>query len=743
MIYKHNFLSVAIKLALVGSIATPAALYAKSFEPATLSPSQTDFGGVGLLQMPSGRMAREGEFTFGGSFNNEYNHGSVSLQLLPWLESTIRYTMVQDLLYNSDESYSGDTKYTDKGIDFKIRFLEESYWLPETSIGVRDFGGTGLFDGEFIAATKRFGSVDLTLGAGWGYLGQSGNMTNPFCKVKDSFCTRPTDTKGTGGSVDYERWFKGPMAIFGGIEYQTPYQPLRLKLEYDSNDYSGDYPVTRGEVDMTQHTPWNVGLSYKVSDWADLKISYQRGDTLTLGFNLSTNFSDATPTWREQPKVDYKPGVNAASPDWQQVSAQLDNNAGYEHAEVQASEQNITVRGEQKKYRDLDLAHERAGLLLSQNRSDSVSTYTLIETNRDLEISKTQYDADKFDQVVNNEYIGAKLADAKISKDEQKEIGNEQMLASQYDALSYGISPTLSQSFGGPESFYLYALGITGSAGYRLSSNVELSGSLYLNIVDNYDRYNYVEESPHIDNFSTPRVRTLFRAYVHDNPVRMSRLQMTWFDQLGDNVFVQGYGGYLESMFAGVGGEVLYRQSNANWAISADANLVSQRDPNSWFATYSDDYFVYDGGCPNNVLKPDCAARVLSQGQTGFINMYYMPEWNFLKNTLIKVGAGQFLGQDRGARFDFSKQFDSGVIAGAYASLSNLTSEEFGEGSFTKGFYISIPFDIMTVKPSTNRARFDWQPITRDGGQMLNRKYQLFNMTDGRSPWFTRPIKTQ
>ncbi|WP_256931521.1 YjbH domain-containing protein, partial [Vibrio parahaemolyticus] len=26
----------------------------------------------------------------------------------------------------------------------------------------------------------------------------------------------------------------------------------------------------------------------------------------------------------------------------------------------------------------------------------------------------------------------------------------------------------------------------------------------------------------------------------------------------------------------------------------------------------------------------------------------------------------------------------------------------FGEGSFTKGFYISIPFDIMTVKPSNN-----------------------------------------
>ena len=161
-----------------------------SFDDTEYRTSQMNFGGVGLMQMPTGRMAPEGEFNFSASFNNEYYFYNVSLQVMPWLETTIRYTQVQDLLYSggtdqdcSQNSFSGCTKYTDKGIDFKLRLIEEGYYLPEVSVGMRDFGGTGLFDGEFVAATKRFGPVDFTLGMAWGYMGTSGNFTNPLCNL--------------------------------------------------------------------------------------------------------------------------------------------------------------------------------------------------------------------------------------------------------------------------------------------------------------------------------------------------------------------------------------------------------------------------------------------------------------------------------------------------------------------------------------------------------------------------------
>lgn len=88
---------------------------------------------------------------------------------------------------------------------------------------------------------------------------------------------------------------------------------------------------------------------------------------------------------------------------------------------------------------------------------------------------------------------------------------------------------------------------------------------------------------------------------------------------------------------------------------------------------------------------------------------------------------------------DFSKQFKSGVTVGAYAAKTDLSAEEYGEGSFSKGFYVSIPMDIMTVKPSTSRANIAWEPITRDGGQMLRKQHYLFTETDSRSQWYQKP----
>ncbi|WP_428772720.1 YjbH domain-containing protein [Vibrio sp.] len=702
----------------------------------TWSVSQTDFGGVGLLQVPSGRMADEGEFSLGVNVNRDYHHLSASIQLFSWLETTIRYTQVPDMYFSGDKNYSGDTLYTDKGIDFKLRLLNESYWLPETSIGVRDFGGTGLFDGEYLAATKRVGAFDFTLGLGWGYLGQSGNVNNPFCSADDYFCQRYDDVAGKGGSVDYKRWFTGPSALFGGIEYQTPYAPLRLKLEYDGNDYSQDFPVVRGSKSMTQHTPWNFGVSYRLGDWGDAKVSYQRGDTLTLGLNFATNFNQVSAIWRDEPKPALRPSSQTPDGDWPKATRELSNNAGYRQSRLTADAGTVTLTGEQKKYRDRSEAIERAALILDQHAGNDIETFRITETRDGLTLTQTDIDRASFVSAAGRHSIDEKIADS-------YQVTNpgptpESVDASTEKRWNYGFEPVLKQSVGGPESFYLYSFGINGTSNVWLTDHIELGGSIYLNLFDNYDKFNYVENSPHVRNYATPRVRTMFRAYVHDNTVRMNHLQLTWFEQPADNLYSQVYAGYLEMMFAGVGGELLYRPLNQNWAIGIDANLVSQRDPNSWFGVYQDDYFFYDESSCSEPI-PRCQAYVLSKGTTGHVTGYYMPQWDWLRDTLFKVSAGQFLGGDKGARVDFSKQFKSGVTVGAFATFTNLTAEEYGEGSFNKGFYVSIPMDIVTIKPSTSRATIAWQPITRDGGQMLSKRHNLFEKTDARFPWYQRP----
>ena len=84
--------------------------------------------------------------------------------LFPWLEGTIRYTDVRTRKYSSDEDFSGDQSYKDKSFDFKVRLWEEDYSLPQVALGKRDIAGTGLFDGEYLVASKMAGPVDFTFG---------------------------------------------------------------------------------------------------------------------------------------------------------------------------------------------------------------------------------------------------------------------------------------------------------------------------------------------------------------------------------------------------------------------------------------------------------------------------------------------------------------------------------------------------------------------------------------------------
>ena len=716
------------KPALFAVCLIPLSVSADEFYSAKLEPSQSDFGGVGLMQMPTGRMAREGQFSFNGTWNNEYHWYSISLQVMPWLEASIRYTLVQDLLYSGDPDFSGDNELADKGIDFKVRLLKESRYIPEVSLGFRDFGGTGLFDGEFLAATKRFGPLDATVGIGWGYLGQSGNISNPMCSIADRFCTRPQDYSGNGGQFDVDRWFTGPASIYAGLEYQTPFQPLSIKVEYDTNDYSQDAPVVRGRADMTQHIPVNFGLVYKHQDWAHLRMSYERGDTFTAGLTLTTNFNDLYATWLDEPEPELRPNGSNKPTDYSRLAQELYDVAGYKVSHIELEQDTLVVVAEQSKYRDRTKARSRASTVIANHTPESVQSYHIIETKESLALTQAEIDRESY-----LAYKTQQSLDADFSQGETTYVVSERVGKSEYEEFErfdYAFSPQLVQSFGSAESFYLYSIGVNAEASFWLTRNLQASGSLYLNLIDNYDKFNYIAPP---DGTDVPRVRTLFRAYVDESALRMNNLQLTWFEDFGDNWFFQGYGGYLETMFAGAGAEVLYRPVNASWAIGADFNFIAQRDPESWFGVFEDSRQFSEAD--------QRYYNVVDKGTTGFLTAYYMPQWSWLDDTLLKVGAGEFLAGDIGARIDFSKQFDSGVIAGVFASITDLTPEEYGEGSFTKGFYISVPFDVMTVKPSGNRASFSWQPITRDGGQMLKRKYQLFDVTDARSPWYQRPAQ--
>ncbi|HEH9416906.1 TPA: YjbH domain-containing protein [Aeromonas sobria] len=662
-------------------------------------PSQGDFGGVGLLQMPTARMAKTGEFSANYVDNDQYRRWSISAQPFDWFEATLRYTDVRTKKYSPYEDFSGDQTYKDKGMDFKFRLWQESNYLPQVSVGFRDLMGTGLFDSEFVAASKRYGPFDFTIGIGWGNMAESGNIKNPFCEYKDSWCQRNSGYSGSGGKFEVDSLFHGPAALFGGIEYQTPWQPLRLKLEYDGNDYSKEFA---GHI--SQDLPWNVGAVYRVFDNLDSHLSWQRGNTLMWGVTFRTNFNDMKPAHIDQPRPIYQPDqVPATMTDvkWQALTADLKDNAGWQDTEFYTTSNTVTVIGTQSKYRDESEAMKRASLLAANYLPGTVDELNVVERKANFQLQETRIDLPS----VRRANVVQVLGDEQHEKSTVQAAGKIQgkpIYASERKAFSYSFDPDLTQSFGGAESFYMYQLGINANADWRINENNSLQGTLFVNLMNNYDEFNY--KAPPPDGAALPRVRTWIREYVDSSDVLLNNLQLTHMQSLSQDWYGQVYGGYLEMMYAGVGSEVLYRPYGKTWAIGVDANWVKQRD---W----------------NNTLK-----MADYDVMTGHVTAYW--QLPFMSNVTAKVAVGQYLAGDKGATFDFSKRFDSGVILGGYATFTDVSADEYGEGSFTKGIYVTIPFDLMLLKPTTAKGSIGWVPLTRDGGQMLSRKSGLYGLTE-------------
>ncbi|MFE8102978.1 YjbH domain-containing protein [Brenneria goodwinii] len=709
MIKNRNFKLGCLSLA-IGSILSAQAIAADAtqenevtnantrYKPAGVS--QSDFGGTGLLQMPTARMAETGEFSANYRDNDQYRRYSVSLQLLDWLETTVRYTDIRTRPYSNNPGFSGDQTYKDKGFDLKARLWQESYWMPDVSLGLRDIAGTGLFDSEYLVASKRIGPFDFTLGMGWGNMAESGNIKNPACSLKDSFCTRTANTDT--GKFEVKNFFHGPAALFGGVEYQTPWDPLRLKLEYDANDYSNEAADRGRSEKIKQDSPFNLGMVYRVGDLLDTTLSWQRGNTLMWGFTLRTNFNKLKPARLDDAPPVYAPVNDGKGTNWQQVAKELDDKAGYNGADIYADQRQVTVVAQQDKYRDNDEANQRAATILANHVPEGVDEYHIVKRNQRMPIASTQVDAKAFRQVQQAETPLGQPEPQTHRSEPVTDIRGQQVLLTEPQRFSYSLEPALTQSIGGPESFYMYQIALKGNVDYRLSDHWTIGGTASLNLLDNYDKFNYT--APPADGAALPRVRTRIREYVTSSDLMLTNLQLTRMDNPAPDWYSQVYGGYLEMMYAGVGSEVLYRPYGQSWALGMDVNYVKQRDWDNMMKTA--DYDVV----------------------TGHLTAYW--ELPFVEGAVAKVSVGRYLAGDKGVTLDLSRRFDSGIVAGAFATKTDVSSSEYGEGSFTKGFYISIPFDLMLSEPTVKRGSVGWVPLTRDGGQMLQRRTSLYGVTD-------------
>ncbi|WP_447746925.1 YjbH domain-containing protein [Pseudomonas nicosulfuronedens] len=662
--------------------------------------TQNDFGGVGLLQTPTARMAPAGEISINANRTDPYSRYSFSLQPFDWMEGTFRYTSISNRKYGA-EDLSGSQSAKDKAFDIKFRLLQESRWTPEIALGGRDISGTGLFSSEYIVSNKRVGDLDFSLGLGWGYIGNRGELDNPLGWINDRLKTRPAPDASVerAGSFDANTYFRGRPSLFGGINWQTPWEPLSLKLEYDGNDYQHE-PMNNNQK---QSSPFNIGMVFKANDSVDLHAAFERGNTAMFGITLHTNFASRTAPAKvndpaPEPLVERAAGRNADSVDWADVSRRVEQNAGYKVERITRKDQEVVVYGEQTRYLYPPEAVGRTARILDNSSDDNVRWFTVVDTKYGQPVVETSVPRNVFRDVANQE---RPLEELRRTTEQNVPLPQQEELLYQQkpDPFSYNVGLGYNQSIGGPNDFLLYQFTADLDSEYRFSPSLWANGLLSVNLVNNFDNFTYDAPS------NLPRVRTDVREYITTSNVMLQNFQLNKTARLDQDLYGMVYGGYLESMYAGVGGELLYRPMNEDWALGANLDLVRQREFDQHFGLR--DYQV----------------------ATGFVTLYWQTGF---QDILATASAGRYLARDWGGTLDLSRQFKNGVRFGAWATLTTANKEEFGEGSFDKGIYVSIPFDELMSSSTMRRANLTWDPLTRDGGARLSHYYSLYDLTDGR-----------
>ena len=267
------------------------------------------------------------------------------------------------------------------------------------------------------------------------------------------------------------------------------------------------------------------------------------------------------------------------------------------------------------------------------------------------------------------------------------------------------MAPALKHQIGGPEAFYLGQLWWKVDMALKFTRGLSLYSSLGFDIYNNFDELN--NPSP----ATIPHVRSDIQDYLKEGENNIARLKLEYMWQPYKDVFARFDVGLIEEMFGGVGGEVLYRPFNSRIALGLMYHKVKQREYKQRFGFR--DY----------------------EAETGFLEIFY--EWP--KKITSQLYIGKYLAGDKGATLDLSRGFKTGMRVGVFATVTDLSYEEFGEGSFDKGFYFSIPMDVFYPRYQTGQIAFGMHPLTKDGGAILYYHNALYGLLgDTQNNVFTR-----
>ena len=636
--------------------------------------SASDYGSTGLIDIPTARMAPDGTLTTTAAIQSRTNSYAITYQATPWLEATFRYTGFNQFFYY------------DRNYEVKVRLLKEQDYLPQVAMGVRDMVGTGVFGSEYIVASKTLGSFDATFGVGWGRLAGSGQFSNPLRGLSSAFDDRDNDY-GEGGEFSTNTFFSGSRAgLFGGLQYRSETLPLKWMLEYNPDQY--DWESRRGG--LRPKSPWSVGVQWQ--PWKGMTLGLSRQHNQEWGIELSATLdSKKTPARRVSSFF-----VSSLDMPAEDLPSMLDEGMWYD---------------------TLLFDVERSGLLLIEatvNPSNDIATLVVANLEYPLwadAVAKMSVLADlhlpatirTFRFVL--EEAGHRVHTVQMSRPSSAVGRDNKLFQRQIKVLPGRRLTRVLHKTNFVQSKVIFDVNLAARfqlfdpddpMRYQLFGNVgvnlalprqwSIRGAYAFDLANNFD--GIARQS----NSILPHVRSDVARYLQEGQSGLDSLYAERRGSVRRQLHYRVFGGVLEEMYSGIGGELLFQPFQSRLAYGFSANWVRQRD--------------YDRSLKHLDYKT----------ATAFASVYWASPFY---NMDLGIHAGKYLAKDLGATFEVRRTFSNGWMVGLWATLTDVPFDDFGEGSFDKGMFFRVPLDGLLGRRTRSSYGNSVRPIQRDGGQRL------------------------
>jgi hypothetical protein len=423
------------------------------------------------------------------------------------------------------------------------------------------------------------------------------------------------------------------------------------------------------EYDTTL-TPGKVGYEMPKEDFS-YGIEYSFKDNFTIGFSSERGNYNSL-------KFIYKNNSKISKPEYKYKKAKF-KDADSKYAKliksIEANGIGVNKIIETPKAIGLELTqftHSNLDIVESIIRSASYDAGIKKPVKKDLRVANLQGVSEYNKEFENNSLL--------IYARKNKSIFNTK--------TNFTFRPYLASQ----EDFFKGALLLENNSELIIKDNFFFSTNLKYSIADNFEDLTL----PPVNTYPA-QVRSDVKDYLRNfgDGVFIGRAQFDYHLTPKKNHHLMVSAGILEEMFSGIGFEYLYFKQDSNYAFGFEVFDVTKRDYEMRFGTL--DY--------KNV--------------TGSANFYYR-NYDIIPFD-AKVSYGEYLAGDEGLTFELSRSFLNGTKFGVFASFTDVSSEQFGEGTFDKGIFFNIPV-------YGNFINYSWRPLTKDPGAKLNRKHTLHDL---------------